>query len=372
MGNNIKYIIRVEVNTLKGEEVLNTCIQNKIHVSKVRRVNKALLSFETYYEDYKDLVKITKRYGGKIKVIEEKGNIIKIKRIKNRIGLLIGGVLFVIMLFTLSRFVWAIDIETEKKLSPFEVREVLLNIGVEQGMLKSEIDVYEIEKAIEDKCNDVLWTRVRIEGSTLNIVVKEKINPPANLEENEGDVYAKIGGEVKRIYAQKGTAIVKPGDIVKEGDVLIEGYMEGNGEIIESKAIGKVVANTFYTKEVEIDLDGGEEVRGEKSENEYYLNIFGKKIYLKKFSNSFEKYDKIEEENGFFNKNIYYEKKTETIKKDRNEIEKDVVKELKELLEKELPIDTKIINQKVDTFELGGGKIKIIVEFTVEQNIANR
>ncbi|MGL4873140.1 MAG: sporulation protein YqfD [Clostridium sp.] len=368
----MEYIIRVEINTMKGEDVLNTCIQNKIHVSKVRRVNKALLSFEIYYKDYKDLIKITKRYGGKIRVIEEKGNIIKIKRIKNRIGLFVGAMIFLGMLFLMSKFIWAIDIETEKKLSPFEIREVLLDIGVEQGMLKSEIDVYEIEKAIEDKCNDVLWTRVRIEGSALRIVVKEKINPPVNLEENEGDVYAKIGGEVKRIYSQKGTTVVQVGDIVKEGDVLIEGYIEGNGEIIESKAIGTVIANTFYTKEVEVNLDGGEETRGEESEKEYYLNILGKKIYLKKFSNSFEKYDKIEEENGFFNKNIYYEKKVSSIKKDKTEVEKNVVKDLKDLLEKELPIDAKIINQKVDILELGGGKIKIIVEFTVEQNIANR
>ncbi|MGL5648026.1 MAG: sporulation protein YqfD [Clostridium sp.] len=371
-NRGIKYIIRVEINTLKGEEILNACIQNKIHVSKVRKVNKALLSFETFYEEYKDLYKIVKRYGGKVTVIEEKGNIIKIKRIKKRIGLLIGGGVFFLILFSLSNFIWAIDVETEKKLSPFEIREILLELGVEQGMLKSKIDVYEIEKSIEDKSEDVLWSRVRIEGSTLRVIVKEKVNPPVNIEENEGDVYAKIGGEIKRVYSEKGTALVKAGDIVREGDVLIEGYIEGNGEVIESKAIGKVIANTFYTKEIIVNMDGDEEVRGENSEKEYYLNILGKKIYLKKFSNSFEKYDKIEEENGFFNKKIYYEKKIETVKKDKNEIIKNISQNLKSLLEKELPIDAKIINTKVDAFELEGGKIKIIVEFTVEQNIANR
>lgn len=368
--NNIRYKIKVEINTLKIEEILNNCIINKIPINNVRRVNKALITFETFYENYEDLSKIVKRFGGKIKIIEEMGNIIKIKKLKKRISLFLGGIIFLALVFGFSRYIWAIDIETEKNLSAFEVREILAELGVKQGNSKAKTNVYEIEKEIENKCDEILWVRTRIEGSTLKIVIKEKVNPPKELEGSEDIIYAKMDGEIKRIYSDKGVAVVKNGDIVKKGDILIQGETEIEG--IETKAIGKVIANTFYTKEIDVKINGMEEERTGETDSDIYVKIFGKKIYLKKSSKSFQKYDKIESNDGIVKKITYHEKKEKEIKVNKEEIIKSSIGSLEKLLEKELSIDSKVIDSKSEVLELEEGKIKIIVEFTVEQNIANR
>ncbi|WP_297634660.1 sporulation protein YqfD [uncultured Clostridium sp.] len=372
--NNVRYKIRVEVNTLKIEEILNKCIVDRIPLNNIIRHNRALITFETFYENYEDLRKIVRRYGGKIKIIEEKGNIIKIKKIKKRFSLFIGALLFLMLIFTLSSFVWAIDIETEKNLSSFEIREILNELGVKQGISKRKINVYEIEKEIENKSNEVLWVRTRIEGSTLKVVLKEKVNPPKEENILEENIYAKMDGEIKRIYSEKGIALVNNGDIVKKGDVLISGDVPlGEGEErISSKALGKVIANTFYTKEIDVKVSGIEWVRTGEIDKDIYIEILGKKIYFKKASKSFQKYDKIESNDGILNKTTYHEKTENEIKINREEIVKSSIESLEKLLTKDLSIDAKIIEVKNQILDLDEGKIKIIVEFTVEQNIANR
>ncbi|SJT71538.1 sporulation protein YqfD [Clostridioides difficile] len=45
-------------------------------------------------------------------------------------------------------------------------------------MKKSDINVYNIEKKMEDLDSEVMWVRARIEGSTLRVIVAEKVNPP--------------------------------------------------------------------------------------------------------------------------------------------------------------------------------------------------
>lgn len=370
--NLVRYKIEVEINAIKIEEILNLCTRNGIPLSNVRKINKVLISFETFYEYYKDIQKIVKRCGGKIRITREMGNIIKIKRIKKSLSFFVSGIGFLVIIFILSSFVWAIDIETEKNLSPFEIREILNQLGIKQGMQKNKINVYEIEKEIENRCDEVLWIRTRIEGSTLKISLKEKVNPPERLNVEEGNVYAKMDGEIKRIYAENGTAVAKPGDIVRKGDLLIEGINGTGDTAFETKADGSVLANTFYTKEVEVLVSGKESVRTGKKDNDIYLDMWGKKIYLKKSSNSFQNYDKIESNDGLIKEVTYYEKEERKINVNKEEKIKSSLESLKKLLQKELPIDAKIIDTEDEVLELGDGKIKIIGQFTVEQNIAHR
>ncbi len=181
-----------------------------------------------------------------------------------------------------------------------------------------------------------------------------------------------MDGEIKRIYAENGTAVAKPGDIVRKGDLLIEGINGTGDTAFETKADGSVLANTFYTKEVEVLVSGKESVRTGKKDNDIYLDMWGKKIYLKKSSNSFQNYDKIESNDGLIKEVTYYEKEERKINVNKEEKIKSSLESLKKLLQKELPIDAKIIDTEDEVLELGDGKIKIIGQFTVEQNIAHR
>ena len=291
-------------------------------------------------------------------------------KMKRKVSLVIGTLIFFIVIYILSNYMWAIDIQTQKNLSPFEIRQQLSSIGIKPGINKSQIDVYKIEKKMEDLNNQIMWIRIRVEGSTLKVVIKEKVNPPSTEKVLYNQVVAKMDGEVKRVYTSSGNPAVVPGDIVRAGDDLILPIQGREGFEQEVKPNGTVIANTFYEKFMEVQISGEKLERTGKKDEDIYLSLFNKKIYLKKAINGFDSYDKIEEKTGFFNKTTYFEKKGKTVNLDKDSTVKEATEKLQESLRKTLSNDAKIIDKKVTVEDIKDGKILVKVIFTVEQDIA--
>ena len=121
---------------------------------------------------------------------------------------------------------------------------------------------------------------------------------------------------------------------------------------------------------MEVQISGDKLTRSGNKTSEIYLNIFGKKIYLKKVIDGYKYYDKIEENNGFFNKTIYFEKKAEKVNVDKDEAVAEASKKLEQSLSKTLSNDTKIVDKKITIDEIDENNIMVRVLFTVQQDIA--
>lgn len=364
--------ITIEISALSIEKILNALWKNNIQTSNVTRRNLTTIRCSIMYSEYKQAVNVVKKLKGKIKVIGMNGVIVFILQIKRRLSLAVGFVVFFILLYLLSNNIWAIDIETQNNLTPFEVRKELTSIGITSGIKKANINVYNIERKMEDLDDQIMWIRVRIEGSTLRVVIKEKINPPLTEKELPNEVLAKMDGEIKRVFTVSGNSAVVPGDIVKKGDVLILQKEGREGFEKEVKPSGTVIANTFYDKFMEVQISGEKLKRTGNKDSDIYINICNKKIYLKKAINDFEYYDKIEERKGLLNKVVYFEKKGEQINLDKDTVINECALNLQKSLEKSLSKDAKIIDKKIEEDDLGNGKIIVKITFTVEQDIAEK
>ena len=364
--------ITIEISALSIEKILNALWKNNIQTSNVTRRNLTTIRCSIMYSEYKQAVNVVKKLKGKIKVIGINGVIVFILQIKRRLSLAVGFVVFFILLYLLSNNIWAIDIETQNNLTPFEVRKELTSIGITPGIKKANINVYDIERKMEDLDDQIMWIRVRIEGSTLRVVIKEKINPPLTEKELPNEVLAKMDGEIKRVFTVSGNSAVVPGDIVKKGDVLILQKEGREGFEKEVKPSGTVIANTFYDKFMEVQISGEKLKRTGNKDSDIYINICNKKIYLKKAINDFEYYDKIEERKGLLNKVVYFEKKGEQINLDKDTVINECALNLQKSLEKSLSKDAKIIDKKIEENDLGNGKIIVKITFTVEQDIAEK
>lgn len=363
--------ITIEISALKPERILNALWNRDIYTERVVKLNLTTIRFIIQYSDYRETIEVIKRLKGKFKVVDKSGGILLFILLKRRISLVIGGILFFIIIYIMSNFIWSIQIETKNNLSPFEIRQQLNQIGIKPGLKKSDINVYDIERKMENLNDQIMWIRTRIEGSTLKLVIEEKINPPAAEEvENSNEVVAKMDGEIERVYTYSGNAAVKPGDIVKKGDTLILGIQGREGFEREVKPKGTVIANTFYEKDMEVQISGDKLTRSGNKTSEIYLNIFGKKIYLKKVIDGYKYYDKIEENNGFFNKTIYFEKKAEKVNVDKDEAVAEASQKLEQSLSKTLSNDTKIVDKKITIDEIDENNIMVRVLFTVQQDIA--
>lgn len=369
--NNLKSKqITIEVSALKPERILNVLWNSSIYTSNIVKIDLLTIRFNINFNEYKEAETLIKKNNGKVRIVKVSDMIIIFMKLKKKFSLVIGAVMFFGVIYILSNYIWAIDIETQRNLSPFEIRQQLFSIGIKPGLSKSQINVYDIEKKMENINDQILWIRTRVEGSTLKIIIKEKVNPPLTEKTLYNQVIAKMDGEVKRVYSSSGNAIVAPGDIVKKGDELILPIQGREGFEREVKPSGTVIANTFYEKFMEVQVSGEKLQRTGKKNSDIYLSFWGKKIYLKKAINRFDNYDKIEEKNGFFNQIIYFQKKGKNISLDKDATVKESAEKLEGSLRKTLSNDSKIIDRKITVEDISDGKILIKVIFTVEQDIA--
>ena len=362
--------ITIEVSALMPEKILNILWNNDIYTCNIIKVDLMTIRVSIYFKDYKEAEMLIKKYKGKVRIVNKSGIIVLLMKMQRKVSLVIGMFIFFIVIFVLSNYIWAIDIQTQRNLSPFEIRQQLSSIGIKPGLNKSQIDVYAIEKKMEDLNSQIMWVRIRVEGSTLKLVIKEKVNPPSIQKTLFNQVVAKMDGEVKRVYTSSGNPAVVPGDIVRAGDDLILPIQGREGFEQEVKPKGTVIANTFYEKFMEVQISGEKLERTGEKNNDIYLRFYGKKIYLKKSINRFQYCDKIEETDGVINKIIYFEKKGKTVSLDRENTIKEATQKLQESLRKTLSNDAKIMDSKTTVDNIKDGKILIKVIFTVEQDIA--
>ena len=363
--------VTVRVRMLNPDRVLNLLWNSDIKVTDVRKRDVTTLEFDIDYRNYDELKDIVKRCDGKVKIIQSKGGLFLYLKIKKSISLVIGGILFFCIMFVLSQYVWSVEINTTKNVSPFEIRKVLYSKGIIPGISKKAINVTEIERLIEDSNKDVLWVRVRIEGSSLRVLIEEKVNPPSIKINDYGNLVASMEGEVSRVYTYSGRAIVKEGDIVNKGDVLIEGIIGSEGNEVEVPPSGVVIANTFVEKTMVVQTNGKIKERNGNKDSDIYLNIFGKKFYLKKAIKDFEYYDRIEEEGKFINIVNYYEKVDKEVKLTKEEAVSKATVELENSLINELTREAKIVDKVIRVEEGEDSNIVVSIAFVIEQNIVN-
>lgn len=363
--------ILVEIKILNTEKLLNLFWTKNIRVYKVKKRDFATLILEIDYLNYAEVKELVESLGGRINIIKSAGFVFFLGNLKKKLSLVVGGLMFLCIIYYLSTYIWAIEVDVQQNIPPFEIRKQLNSIGIKPGIAKSSIDVKEIEKQLENMSSEILWLRVRIEGSTLKVVIEEKINPPQEQNYEYGNLVATMEGEVQRVYTFSGRAKVKSGQLVKSGDIVIEGIdgSEGGEYILPPRGI--VIANTFYEKSMNVKVKGTTLERSGEKDSDIYINIFGKKIYLKKAIKDFEHYDKIEVSGKIFNKVLYYERVEKDISLSEDEVIENAVNDLEKSLLNELSRDAKIVDKLVDKEMKDEENMLINVVFVVEQNIVS-
>ena len=120
-----------------------------------------------------------------------------------------------------------------------------------------------------------------------------------------------------------------------------------------------------------IKISGVEYKRSGNKDSDIYIEFFGKKIYIKKSTKDFKKYDKIEKSGKIFNEVIYYERVESTIEMTESEGVNSVLDALEKSLSKDLKRDGKIIDKIVTKERVDDEYLNVKVVFVVEQNIVS-
>lgn len=364
-------IITVEVQSMYIEKIINLLWKNNINGINLKRKNITTICFDVNLRDYDRMCQAVKKTDSRMKIVGRKGISFFLIKNKRRKALLGGIIIFIGLIYYLSTFIWSVDITTENNVTPYEIRSQLKSVGVIPGVRKNKINVYEIEEKILQENSNVMWARARIEGSKLVVSIAERQEPPNIIVDNSPcNIVAKKDGEIVRLYSEAGTAVVKSGDIVKKGDLLVKGEQgkEGATYLVHAKA--DVIARTFYEEKTEVPVKYTERKRTGNTDKCIYIEIFGKKIFIKKAKNKFKAYDKILTDKSFIKQEEYFEVDEKVKERKQKEVIDETTQELMSNIIVKLDKSVKIIDKIVD-YKRNNDKYQIRVVLVVEEDIGD-
>jgi similar to stage IV sporulation protein len=373
MNNLKKYkrgTITIEIQSHIPEKFINLLWKNGVQIKNIRKESITTMLMDISLRDYSSVEEVAQKTKTKIKVIGRKGFAFFLIKMRRRTALVGGVVVFVFILYYLSGFIWKIDIETENNLSPYEIRQQLTTFGIMPGVKKNKIDVYKLQENMIKSNENVMYFKARIEGARLYVSAVEKVTPPKVVQDNTpSNLVAKRDGQIVRVFTSAGSPAVKTGDTVKAGQVVVKGEQGKVGSTYVVHAKGNVIAKTFYEEIKTVTIKGVKKQRtGNEIENTY-IKILGKKLYIKNSLNKFKSYDKIEENDNFFKKEIYYEIKETSYYLNIQEVVKTTSDELYEKILQSLDKSVTIKDKKVES-QLEGDNCRVRVLIIAEEDIA--
>lgn len=363
-------ILRVQLESKELEKFINLLCKNRIVQMNIRKESINSISFDINYGDYNKTRELAYKTRSRIKIIDRKGMVFLKIKLRRRIAMVFGALLFVGIITYLSNFIWGIDIITEKNIAPYEIREELKDIGVVPGIYKKNLDVYQVEENLKKNNDNIMWIRVRVEGSKLMVTLAERQAIPKVVNDNSPcNIIAKKDGIITRVYTKAGTPVVKIGDVVKKGQMVVVGEQGREGATYKVHASGDVMAKTYYDEVMEIPLNYVKKIRTGNVIKNYFVNIYGRKLYFKNSLNKFVKYDKIEDDDNLIKKEIYYEIKEQKVKLNPKVVEEKTASLIYKNISLKFDRTVNILNKNVDS-SIEGNMLKVRVLVTTEENIA--
>lgn len=222
--------------------------------------------------------------GCRLEILSYGGLPSKLKRFQGRQVLLSGVLLFAVGLYTLSSFVWTIQIEGAERLDSEEIRTYCETLGLKAGAWKRNIETDALTKSLLLHFPDISWVSVGINGTDATIRLAETIEKTEVIDkETPTDMIASADGVITKITVERGTPKVTEGDVVQKGDLLISSEViiglegeEQHPEYVASE--GVVEARLWLTQAAELPFAYEEKIYLPETEQNHALIILGKEI----------------------------------------------------------------------------------------------
>lgn len=380
----ISYLIgyvKISVEGYYIERFINICTNNNITIWNLKRSENIKLSLNTRVGEFKEILKIAKKTGCKVKIQKKCGLPFLMNKYKKRKIFLIFLILIISFIIYSSNFIWNIEIREEQGKSLENIAEDLKENGLKIGEIKSKINTKEVINKVRLKRQDIAWMGIELKGTNAIVKIVKADEKPNIINEDEYcNIVSNKTGIITKINAQNGTANVNVGDTINVGTTLISGWMEGKYTGIRYvHAKGEIEAKVWYTKNKKINFKQEKKEETGNQENKYSIKLNNFKINFHKGVSKFKIYDTINEEKKFkifsdfylpisIIKTTYKEQENKEKIYTQEEAKNIGVQELEEEIEQEIENKENILNKNINTYESEEG-VEVYVTYEVLENI---
>src|SRR5690554_4490010 len=143
----IGYVV-IRVEGLSLEKFINLTVSRGIHLWGINRQNYTTLTAKISIKGFRQLHGISHKIRCRIRIVDKRGLPFILFRYRHRKMLAAGLILFLFIIYGLSSFVWTVEVEGAEEINPQKVLSELESLGVQAGVLKSDIDSLWIENQL--------------------------------------------------------------------------------------------------------------------------------------------------------------------------------------------------------------------------------
>ncbi len=232
-----------------------------------------------------------------IKIKNRLGGPFIINKIKKRQLYIFGTAIFIILLYTLSSFIWLIEIHGNSQIKTKDILNYCETKGFSVGSYKNSIDVAILKKDLKKHFPNISWISIELKGTKATIQLRETLPQEKTIDISEPcNIIAKNNGIIESIITKKGTPLIKKGDVVSKGDILVSGEL-----LIKDDETGKIKNYTHSMAEIKARLIHKitatipfrylKKVYSGNEQNSYSINLFEKNFSLYNPPIKYENYD---------------------------------------------------------------------------------
>ncbi len=272
------------------ERFLNLCSNHDILIWDLCQQGDVYI-FKISVEGFRSLKPLLKKSGTHVKISHKNGIPFFFFRYRKRKMLFLSIFACMIILYVLSRFIWKININGNDSVTDDSMLQFLEEKNSSYGTHISDIDCTKLEEEIRSCFENIIWTSVKREGTTLTVDVQENLSVPSEQadaqlpkefqdQEQKGfDLLSLHDGTIESIYVRKGTPMVQQGDSVKKGDILVSGALpiyDDSGTLTDYQyctADADIQLKTEYAYEDSFPAKHEQRIYSGKIQNRYGISI---------------------------------------------------------------------------------------------------
>lgn len=289
--------VKIKVYGFSPERFMNLCSNRGILLWQVCRSSEC---YEMYVSvrDFFALGPIFKKTKTKAVILERYGFPFILHRYQKRKLFPIGIFFCLLFLFVMSLFIWEIKIEGNFYRTDNVIEDYLMESGIVPGILKGEIECEAIEKGLRQEFDDITWTSAKIEGTCLEINIKENESPQLEQDEKKVcDLVAEKTGTIVEIVTRSGVPMCAKEMRVMKGTVLVSGaipIMSDYGEVVEYqyvRADADIKMKTVYRYEDFFQMRNFYKEYTGRERKHLYLANASEVVYIPSIKKPFQMYD---------------------------------------------------------------------------------
>lgn len=335
--------------------------------------------------DFFKLRPLLKETSCQMQIIKKIGLPFTLRQLGQNKGYYAGALIFVILLYLGSNFIWTVEIEglsspEQKK----EVQELLADLGIAPFKLKQKAaPPDEVKRAVLGQFEEATWAGFEYEGTTARLKVVLKSLPEQPEAVPFGNLVAAKKAVVRDLLVESGTPLVKPHQLVRPGEVLVLGEI-GSGETSKQvPAKGKVWGEVWYMGQISIPMEQKRTVlTGEVMDN-YYLRLGPFQFKIWGFGQEpFASFSRFTEEHPLsvwsyklpiaIVKEKLMESYQVTERLDKKEAEALGLRLAREKMRAQLDDEAEIVDENILKKEYDSGKVYIKIHYSVIEEISKR